>query len=386
MADQLFSDFDAAEIEAAQAAAKEGKTPPADAIIADPPATGTETKDTPPAEKPPVIANYAEYLAEKSGGLFKTEEDFIASLEKFKNYDSLEVKAKELETKIPTFKNEETRQWFELITSEEGGAKALKEYLAEKEKDYSTMADIDVRREALQKEHPQWSKKDVELELRHKYGKNLEMQDLTAIDKEEDPDAYLDAVNHNKEVEKNLELLAVHARDDRYSLLEKQKLIELPKIAKAETTTTQPAALTEEEIAANIAKWGKAVDEAVPNVPNIKLTIDNKEVEYEIRDEDKAQLGQKLKTSTMADFLKSRGWLNADGTPGDPAKIAADQHKLDNFDKIVTAMAGQVKTPVIRETLEKLKNIDNKGTPQPKDAVFDSFEEAFFDAGKKYKG
>lgn len=342
----------------------------------------TTTTVVAPTDTKPVITepNYAEYLTNKSGGLFKTEEDFVAALEKFKNYDTFESKVKDLETKIPIFKSDEAKQWFDLVQSDEG-TKVLKDYIAEKEKDYTTMSDIDVRREGLQKEHPNWTKKDVELELRHKYGKNLELKDLTAIDKEEEPDEYLDAVNHNKEVEKNLELLAVHARDDRYSLIEKQKAISLPEIKKTDTPVTTPQ-LSEADKADAVAKWQKNVEENLPKLSNISVNIDDKGVEYVSTDEDKAALQAELKDFNIFKWFGDRGWSNADNS-WNVLKIAEDVRWLKEKENVVKSVAAQVKTEAIRATMAKIKGIDpNYQEPGPP-KVYNTLAEAAHAAIKK---
>ena len=371
-------DFDSPAFQQAVVAAKEGKTgeeQQTETTNVEDETTETSAEETTTTQEETTATtekelNYAEYLTTKSGGLFKSEEDFIAALDKVKNYDSLETKLRDTETKLPQFKNEETKAWFDLVTSEEG-KKALKEYISETDKDYHTMSDIDVRREALQKEHPQWSKKDIDLELRHKYGKDLELKDTAGLEDDE----LESAETHNAQVEKNLELLAVHARDDRYSLIEKQKLITLPEIKKTETTT-QPAQLTEAEIAEGKLKWQRNVEETLPKLSNIKTDIDDKGVEYISTDDDKAALASKMKDFNIIKFFgEERGWQNPDKT-WNALKIAEDVRFLTEGTKVIKSIAGQVKTEAIRATMAKIKGIDpNYQEPgQPKQ--YATFEEA----------
>jgi hypothetical protein len=340
--------------------------PPADN---EPPAPAPEAGTPPPPAASTAAVNYDEWLAEKSEGLFKTEADLIAALDKVKNYDSIEVKARELESAIPKFKNDEAKAWFDLVQSEEG-TKALKDYISEKEKDYRTMSDIDVRREALQKEHPQWSKKDIDLELRHKYGKDLELKDIVGLDDEE-----LEAAEaHNAQVERNLELLAVHARDDRYSLIEKQKLITLPEIKKAETSTQAPQE-TAEQARERIAKWQQKVEETVPKLSNFKIDIDDKGVEYVWTDAEKAAQVAEMKDFNIFKWMESEQWTNKDGT-WNPDKIAEGVRLLRDHKKIIASVASQVKTDAIKATMAKIKGIDpNYREPGPP-KVYNTLEEA----------
>ena len=318
--------------------------------------------------------NYAEYLTTKSGGLFKTEDEFIAALEKFKNYDTLETRAKDLETKVPQFKNEEARQWFDLVQSEEGTA-ILKNYIAEKEKDYKTMSDVDIMKNALKAENPAWDSNRINLELRHKYGTNLEKIDTDGLDPVDDADEIKEANAHNREVDKNLELLQMHAFDKRVDLVDKQSKLTLPEIKKAEipAQNTQP---TEAEIADRIAAWQKKVEETVPGLSNFKIDIDDKGVEYVWTDDEKAAQVAEMKDFNIFKWMQSEGWTNADNT-WNPDKIAEGVRLLRDHKKIITAVASQVKTDAIKATMAKIKGIDpNYRAPDDTPKKYATLEEA----------
>jgi|GEM_PF-5261643 len=335
-----------------------------------------------PAASPAAITaaepNYAEYLTTKSGGLFKTEDEFIAALEKFKNYDTLETKAKDLETKVPQFKNEEARQWFDLVQSEDGTA-ILKSYISEKEKDYKTMSDVDIMKNALRAENPAWDSNRINLELRHKYGTNLEKIDTSGLDPEDDADEIKEANAHNKEVEKNLELLQMHAFDKRVDLVDKQSKLTLPEIKKAEipAQNTQP---TEAEIAERTAAWQKRVEETVPGLSNFKMDIDDKGVEYVWTDDEKAAQVAEMKDFNIFKWMESEGWTNADNT-WNPDKIAEGVRLLRDHKKIIASVASQVKTDAIKATMAKIKGIDpNYRAPDDTPKKFNTLEEAAHDA------
>lgn len=369
-------------------AAFDSATPTADTIddfsqtedkpIEDAPADNTVV-DSPPADTTPAATatNYDEYFTKITEGFIKDENTFKAYLPKIRGYDELETKVKDLETKVPTFKNEESKNLFDLWQSGDEGRAAVKSYIRETEKDYRTMSDIDIRREALSKAHANWSSKDVELELRHTYGANLEKIDLVGIDREAEPEEYTEAVAHNKEVDKNLELLAVHARDDRYKLIDDQDKIELPKINKQDA---QPAAQgpTEQEIAEANAKWVKNVEDNVPKLSNIKQTIDDKEVEYVSTEDEKKELMDEMKSFNIFNYAKKRGWYNEDGSPNS-LKIAEDVQKLNSFDKITKSFATQVKTDTTRDVMAKIKNIDDKGRT-PHTQTVNSLSDAYYAA------
>ncbi len=347
----------------------------------DAPAAETEaTPDTPPAAAviPSTEPNYAEYLTTKSGGLFKTEDEFIVALEKFKNYDTLETRAKDLETKVPQFKNEEARQWFDMVQSEDGTA-ILKSYISEKEKDYKTMSDVDIMKNALKAENPAWDSNRINLELRHKYGTNLEKIDTDGLDPEDDADEIKEANAHNREVDKNLELLQMHAFDKRIDLVDKQSKLTLPEIKKAEipAQNTQP---TDAEIAERTAAWQKKVEETVPGLSNFKIDIDDKGVEYVWTDDEKAAQVAEMKDFNIFKWMQSEGWTNADNT-WNPDKIAEGVRLLRDHKKIITAVASQVKTDAIKATYAKIKGIDpNYRAPDDTPKKFNTLEEAAHDA------
>ena len=347
----------------------------------DAPAAETEaTPDTPPAAAviPSTEPNYAEYLTTKSGGLFKTEDEFIVALEKFKNYDTLETRAKDLETKVPQFKNEEARQWFDMVQSEDGTA-ILKSYISEKEKDYKTMSDVDIMKNALKAENPAWDSNRINLELRHKYGTNLEKIDTSGLDPEDDADEIKEANAHNREVDKNLELLQMHAFDKRIDLVDKQSKLTLPEIKKAEipAQNTQP---TDAEIAERTAAWQKKVEETVPGLSNFKIDIDDKGVEYVWTDDEKAAQVAEMKDFNIFKWMQSEGWTNADNT-WNPDKIAEGVRLLRDHKKIITAVASQVKTDAIKATYAKIKGIDpNYRAPDDTPKKFNTLEEAAHDA------
>ncbi len=339
--------------------------------------TSTETPEgttpPPPAAETTATVNYDDYFTTKTGGLIKSEADFLEALEKVKNYDSVETRLKDTEAKIPQFKNEVQQKLFEAWVN--GQEDEVKAYWAEKDKPYATMSDIDIVRNSLKNDNPTWDNKRVELELRHKYGTSLEKIDTSTLDPEDDAAEIKEANAHNREVDKNLELLEMHAFDARHKLIEHQKQIGLPELKKTETPTSSPQ-MSEADIAAAKVKWQTGVDEALQKLSNIKYDIDDKGVEYVSTDDDKAALQATMKDFNMLKFFaETRGWANPDKS-WNQAKIAEDVRFLTEGPKVVKAIAGQVKTEAIRATLAKIKGIDpNFQSPEgPK--VYKTLEEA----------
>lgn len=354
-----------------------------------------ETPETPAPAKPEggspadTAPNIYEFLATQSEGSIKDEAGLKSVLEKIKGYDSLEVKLRDTELKIPKFKNPETEALFNLWAS--GEKKAVLDYIKESEKDYKTMSDVDVVREALAKKNPNWSPKDIDVEMRVEYGKQLEPIDLANIEKTDEDgaitDEYKEALAINERVEENLLRLQRAARDSRLTLIDEQSKIELPTITKAEAPAA-PAQLTAAEIAERTAAWVKSVEDNLPKLSNIKMTIDNKEVEYVTSDDEKKELTDKIKNFNIFTFGKTRGWYNEDGSTN-PLKLAEDVQKMEDFEKITASLAGQVKTETTKGVLRRIKNTDGSYTdiqpPQAFDNLEDAVEEAKIKAGWKKK-
>ncbi len=390
MAETLVVDLDAPDYEQALNEARQNVTAQNDNIrdqeVQTPEAEYQEPIDvTPPAEKttpapeavPPTdTVDYAKYFETLSEGYVKDDETFKVTITKAKRAEELEKELNDTKASIPQFKNDESKAFYELLVN--GDVDALDAYRAEMRKDYKTMSDIDVVRENLAKKNPNWSKDEVELEMRYQYGQALEKIDLENIDKEDEDGKptyeYLEAVRHNKEVDNNLMKLQRDARDARPELLDRQSKIELPKINKAEPAPQQQGP-TEQEIADIKAKWEKSVDETMPTLSDLKLDVDGKEVVYVASDKDKKALADKIKNFNIFNYAKTRGWVNEDGT-SNPLKIAEDVRKLDDFENITKSFIGQAKTGTTKEVIGKIKNLDDSYVATDGIQAFDNLADA----------
>jgi len=336
------------------------------------------------ADKPTDTVDYTKYFDTLSEGFVKDDEGFKTVVTKAKGYDELENKLKDIEASIPQFKNDESRAFYEALAN--GDTDAIAGYIAEKNKDYKTMADIDIVRETLSKKNPGWNSAEVELELRYQYGENLEKINLDNIEKEDEDGKityeYQEAVKHNKEVDNNLMKLQRDARDGRPVLLEHQSKIEIPTIKKTEAPA--PTGPTDAEIAERTEKWIKDVKDQMPNFKAIKLNIDDKEVEYVLSDDDQKEAATKMENFNIPDFIKENGWFKEDGTPN-ILKIAEDRQWLKDKGKIAKSLATQVKTDTTKSVIAKIKNVDGTITVPQDPQAFDTLEEAVASA-KKAKG
>lgn len=264
--------------------------------------------------------------------------------------------------KYPEFKDERAKTLYERLIA--GETDEVYNYLAEMKKDYTTMSDLDVVREGLTKKHPEWTKQDIELELRAEYGKQLEKYNLDDFDKEADPEGYKEAQKHNEQAEQNELRLQRAARDFRVDLKSKQQTIELPKI---EQPAAEPVAAvtapTQEQLDEAKRNWAEAAENQVKDLTDFKFNVgDDKnpeEVVFKVTDEDKALRVEKMKTWNGKDFMAGRGWTNADGT-FNLLKIAEDVHTLESLPKIAKSMYTQGTKDATKKVVKEIKNIDDQ--------------------------
>jgi hypothetical protein len=253
------------------------------------------------------------------------------------------------------FKDDYSKSLYSSLS--DGNDEEAYKYLQEKYRDYNNMADVDVIKMKLQKENPTWSPKDLDAEIKFKYGKNLEYKDLESIDKDDEPEKYAAIEQYNDEVERKLISIERDARDSRNFLNDQKKNIELPKI-KAEqiAETVQPTA---EEIAAYNKQWEQSVEAELPKLSDLSFNVDGEDVQYKATNEEKAELMAKMKNFSDVEYLTSRGWYDDKGQIN-ILKVAEDVRILDNIKKVVSAVSHQSKIASKKEVISELKNVDLK--------------------------
>lgn len=277
--------------------------------------------------------------------------------------------------KYPEFKDEHSKALYEAIQS--GNEVELKKYLDQKYKDYNTMSDIDVVKEGLKATNPKWTDRDIEIEIKSKYG-SLTKKDLTQIDEVNEPEEYDKAVRYNEQIEARELLLSRDARDARYTLDEKKLNVELPKIT---TEQKQPEVIepTPEEIAEATEQWEAQVNSEVPKIQDYKFKVDGEEVIYKLTEEDRKGQVEFMKTFDGGDWAAKRGWINEDGTQN-VMRIAEDVHKLENIERIIASSATQIKTATKKEVIKDIKNLNLDGQSRTVQAQGKSFADAALDA------
>jgi len=255
--------------------------------------------------------------------------------------------------KYPEFKDDLSKQLFEAIR--DGKEDEVYSYLTKKNKNYDVMADTDVVKEKLKLDNPSWTEKDIEAEMKFKFGSLPSKIDLSEIDKDDDPAEYKRAVEFNESVDHKELLLSREARDARIALNETKKSIEFPSIKEPEAE--KPKEYTQEEIDELNRKWESHVAEQMPKLSDFKFKVGDEEVTYKITDEDRASQLDYMKNFDARKMADDLGWIDANGNEN-VLKIAEDMLKLKNIDKIIASAATQMKTSATKEVVQEIKNID----------------------------
>jgi hypothetical protein len=226
-------------------------------------------------------------------------------------------------------------------------------YLSEKRKDYESMSDFDVVKENLIRSNPNWTDRDIALELKSKYGSLSGKKDLSEIDEDIYPDEYQSAVEFNEVVEERETILLRDAREARIILNEQKKNIEFPKLT--QEVQNQP---TDEEIAEANKQWEAMVSSEVPKISDFKYKLNGEDVVYKITEEEKTNLTETMKGFNASEYLSKRGWFDQEGNPN-ILKISEDVYKLENQGKMIGSVATQIKTATRKEVISRdIKNID----------------------------
>ncbi len=255
----------------------------------------------------------------------------------------------------------------------------LYELLTLKKTDYNEISDVDIVAGLISSEHENWSDEDIAFELEQKYGSALfeDKIDLDEIDRDVDPEAYKEAVKHNKEVDRAQKLLRRDALEIRAELEEYKSNIQLPtsKVKTVEdNVNTQDSAEvdsdgpTPEEVAEHNERWAKLVESEVPNVKEFTFKLGDEDVSYKVTDEEQAQLVERMKDFNAELYFANRGWVKSDGSL-DVKKITEDVYILENSEKMFKSGWTQAKEKAKMDIIGKdIKNI-NLSSP---DKTFDA--------------
>lgn len=255
-------------------------------------------------------------------------------------------------TEEPKTIDARTKQILDALTK--GGPEAekvLKDYLDNKLKDYSTMPEADVLREHMKSVNPDWTDKDIELEMKQKYKAIPEKIDLDEID-EYDTEAIAQATEHNETVDYLLNVREREARIARQALEAQKENIQLPVIS---DNFQEP--LSELEIAEMNQKWEAEVEAAIPNLSDVVYQVGGEEVTYKADAAEVQGIKAIMKDFNDVEYLTKRGWYNENGSMN-IAKVAEDVRLLENHAKIVASMGTALANKGLVKATKDIKNLD----------------------------
>lgn len=255
--------------------------------------------------------------------------------------------------KYPEFKDDYSKSLYQSLL--DGKDSDVYEYLQKKNKDYNTMSDVDVVKEKLKLDNPTWTAKDIDVEMKYKFGDIPAKKDLSGIDQTLDPDEYDKAVQFNDSVDQKELLLTREARDGRIALEGTKKNIEFPKIAQPEKEEAKQ--ITQEEIDELNRKWDAHVEQEIPKLSDFKFKVGDEEVSYKISDEDKATQTAYMKGFNPEALVKDLGWIDENGNEN-VLKIAEDVLKLKNIEKIIASAVTQSRVSATKKIVDDIKNVD----------------------------
>lgn len=247
---------------------------------------------------------------------------------------------------------------------QEGKLSELGRFIADSQRDYATMSDYDVVKANLMRSNPNYTDEIAGLKIEMQYGEIAKI-DLNKIDKELEPDTYVEAEQHNATVDRNLKMLKVDAVDARASLETAKKEIKLPIIEKqipqVETTNTA----TPESIAEAKADWEALVDKELPNVKEFTFKVGDDEsghedVSYKVSDAERTEQAAFLKNLDLQKMVARLGWVDENGKQN-IQKMAGDVLKLEKMQQIISSAYTQGKTTGTKGTVAEIKNIDLTG-------------------------
>lgn len=323
------------------------------------------TPPTQPVEEPPVAQAVTEPVAEQTPETPTNEPAPVTP-----QAEIIEKVVEKIIEKQPEFKDELSKGLYEALSSgDQTAIDKYYEYVSVLKKDYQSMSDIDSIKEQLKVANPSWNSKDIDIEIRTKYGKIPAKIDLDSINPDLNPNEYNEALKQNELVEEKELLLSRDARDARYALEASKKTIELPKLKTPEPQAQQPE-YTPEQISEFNRQWEASVKEAIPNLSDLKFKIGDEEITYKATEEEKQEFTALMNDFDDVAYLTKRGWYNEQGQIN-ILQVAEDVRKLEKIDKIVASAATQMKTNAKKEVVSEIKQIDLAPTPSSPDLSMD---------------
>ena len=301
-----------------------------------------ENSDTPESsETKPDTDNFNTLLREKSEGKFENYEDLVKSFE-------------ENQKETDSFANETIAKLNQYIL--DGGS--INDF-DKTQVDYSEMSDLNILKAGMKLNDPDLSDSDIDFLVDREY----------KLDEEEyDED----------EVRISKLKLRKDAKEYKIKLEEWKKQYEIP--VKSEGQLKEDENTNRENQLKEKQRWENLVNDSTSKFETVDFNINDKgeKFTFTLSDEDRNTL--KSSNSDLSKFWSR--FMNEDGTEN-MEKLNKTMFLVDNFDKVVRAVANQYKSSGKDDVLKDIKNPDYNMNNATTDSGLKSLQQQMYDAWQK---
>lgn len=301
-----------------------------------------ENSDTPESsETKPDTDNFNTLLREKSEGKFENYEDLVKSFE-------------ENQKETDSFANETIAKLNQYIL--DGGS--INDF-DKTQVDYSEMSDLNILKAGMKLNDPDLSDSDIDFLVDREY----------KLDEEEyDED----------EVRISKLKLRKDAKESKIKLEEWKKQYEIP--VKSEGQLKEDENTNRENQLKEKQRWENLVNDSTSKFETVDFNINDKgeKFTFTLSDEDRNTL--KSSNSDLSKFWSR--FMNEDGTEN-MEKLNKTMFLVDNFDKVVRAVANQYKSSGKDDVLKDIKNPDYNMNNATTDSGLKSLQQQMYDAWQK---
>ena len=310
-----------------------------------------ENSDTPESsETKSETPDFDTLLLEKSKGKFKNYEDLVKSFEETQQKPSAN-----------TFANETIAKMNEYVLS--GGNV---DDFNKTQVDYSKMSDDDIVKAEMKLNDSDLSDEDIDFMFNNEY---------TLDEEEYDED----------EVRISKLKLRKDAKQSREKLVQWKKQFEIPEVSKTtenqrETDVNAEKLKQQKALEAEKERWANIVQETTSKFDKVDFDINDKGEKFTFTLSDEDRNSVKETSSDLSKFWSR--FMNKDGTEN-VEKLNKAMFLVDNFDKVVRAVANQYKSNGKDDVLKDIKNPDYSVNSSETGQELQSLQQQMYDAWKQ---
>ena len=308
-----------------------------------------ENSDTPESsETKSEPHDFNTLLREKSEGKFESYEDLVKSFEESQQKQSTN-----------TFANETIAKMNKYVLS---GGKI--DDFNKTQIDYSEMSDDDVIKSEMKLNDSDLSDEDIDFMFNTEY---------TLDEEEYDED----------EVRISKLKLRKDAKKSREKLTEWKKQFDIPEIPKETVSNNKQKEVDEKQqqvLDKERKRWTNVVDESTSKLKTVDFDINDKGEKFTFALSDEDRINVKNTSSDLSKFWLR--FMNEDGTEN-IEKLNKTMFLVDNFDKVIRAVANQYKSSGKDDILKDIKNPDYNVNSDTKNSELKSLQQQMYDAWQK---